>query len=248
MLGQGGVEIAAQAVALPIDDPLFEEAVDGPVAAVLDHRLGGRDALEEVEQLGEWVVLPGVVATVVDDVEADLKGLRVDAVEREDLRRVDDRRVQTGFLALVEVDRVEDVPSCGGQAEADVGQAEDRRCSGYLGLDGPDAIQGGDPIPPGLLHAGAKGEGQGIEQQVLRCHPVAVDGQIGDGLRRFQLALRRSGLACGVDAGAHHRGAVLPGQGQEAVEAGTRLVAVLEVDGVEDGLAGNAAESQLRFG
>ena len=66
------------------------------------------------------------------------------------------------------------------------------------------------------------GSTSGIEEQVLRGQPVAVDGQVVDGPGRPQLPFRRAGLALGVDAGADHGRAVLPGQRQEAVEPGAR--------------------------
>jgi hypothetical protein len=198
-----------------------------------------------VEQLGQRVVAPGRVPPVVDQVQAHLDGPGVDAGQWHDPRRVDDGRVQPGGLALVEVHRVEDVAGGGGQAEADVGQPEDGPHPGQLGLDATDPLDGGHPVPPTLLHPGAQRQGQSVEDQVFGSQAVALDGQVVDGPGRLQLAFHRAGLALGVDAGAHHRGAVLAGQGQEPVEAGPWGVAVLQVDRVEDGLARDVAQAGL---
>ena len=81
------------------------------------------------------------------------------------------------------------------------------------------------------------GQREGVEEQVLGREPVALDRDVADVAGRPQLPLRRSGLALLVDAGAHDRGAELAGQAEEGVEPGAGLVALLEVDRVEDGPA-----------
>ena len=242
------VEVGLQPVAIAVDDALLEPALDRPVAAVLGDQAGRRDPFEEPEQLGQRVVAGGRVPAVVDQVEAHLDDAGVDLVQRHDPGRVDDGGVEPGLLALVEEDRVEGVAGGGGEAEADVGEPDEGAHAGELGLDPPDALDGLDPVPAALLHPGADRQHQGIEEQVLGRQPVAVDGQVVDGPGRPQLPLGRAGLALGVDAGADHRGAVLAGQRQEAVQAGARRVAVLEVDRVEDGLAGDQLQAGLDHG
>ena len=94
-----------------------------------------------------------------------------------------------------------------------------------------------DPVPAALFHPGADGKHERVEQQVLRRQPVAVDRQVVDRRGRPQLPVGGPGLTFGVDTGAHHGGPVLPGQGQEEVQAGAGGIAVLQVDRVQDGLA-----------
>ena len=85
----------------------------------------------------------------------------------------------------------------------------------------------------------------GSKMRSLGLEAVALDGDVVDLLGRPELPLGRAGLALLVDAGAHDGGAVLLGQGQEAVEAGAGGVAVLEVDRVEDGPAAEVLERGL---
>ncbi len=63
-------------------------------------------------------------AAVVDQIETDLPCLLVDPVQGEDAGRVDDRGVKAGLDALVQEDRVENLPGGGIEAEGDVGQSE----------------------------------------------------------------------------------------------------------------------------
>ncbi len=100
-----------------------------------------------------------------------------------------------------------------------------------------DALEGLDPVAPALLHARRQRQHERVEDEVRRLEPVALHGDVVDGPGGAQLPLGRAGLAFGVDAGAHHGGAVLPGQGEEPVEPGAGIVALLEVDRVEDGPA-----------
>ena len=101
-------------------------------------------------------------------------------------------------------------------------------------LDAPDALDRLDPVLAALLHARRQRQGQRVEEQVLGGQAVALHGDVADVAGGAHLPLRRAGLALLVDAGAHDGGAELAGQPEEGVEAGAGLVALLEVDRVED--------------
>ena len=105
---------------------------------------------------------------------------------------------------------------------------------GSSALIAPDALDRLDPVLAALLHAGRQRQGERVEEEVLGREAVALDGDVADVAGRPQLPLRRAGLALLVDAGADDRGPELAGQPQERVEPGARLVALLEVDRVED--------------
>ena len=124
-LGQRLVEVGGQAVAVAVDDAGLEPLLDRPAAAVLLLRLGHGHVGEDVEQRRPAGRSPvGLVAAVVDQVEADLDLLLGDLVERHDAGRVHDRRVEPGLDALVQEHRVEHVAGGGVEAEAHVGHAE----------------------------------------------------------------------------------------------------------------------------
>ena len=204
--------------------------------------LDGLHVGEHLEQrLQRVVVLVAVregargAAAVVDQVEAHVALLVGDAAERLDLGGVHDGRVEAGLGALVQEHRVEHVPGSGVEAERDVGQAERGVHARQLLLDEPDALDGVGAVVAALLDAGGERERQRVEDEVGRLEPVALDGQVVDLAGGRELRLRGAGLADLVDAGAHHRGAVVAGHREEAIEARARGVAVLEVHRVEDG-------------
>jgi hypothetical protein len=87
-----------------------------------------------------------VAPAVVDQVEGDLALLLLDAVHRQDPGRRDDRRVQPGLAGLVQEHRVEDLAGGRGQAEGDVGHAQDGADPRQLRLDPPDGLEGGDGV------------------------------------------------------------------------------------------------------
>ena len=105
---------------------------------------------------------------------------------------------------------------------------------GSSALMRPDALDRLDPVLPALLHARRQRQRQGVEEQVLGRQAVALDGDVADVAGRPQLPLRRAGLALLVDAGADDGGPELAGEPQERVEPGAGLVALLQVDRVED--------------
>src|SRR5581483_9493313 len=111
-------------------------------------------------------------------VEADLHDTRVDLVEGHDARRVHDGGVEPGLAALLQVHRVEGVPSRGVEAEADVRQAEDGAHARQFGLDAADALDGGGPVAPALLDASGQGEGEGVDEQVGGFEAVTIDGEV----------------------------------------------------------------------
>src|SRR5205814_4329202 len=90
--------------------------------------------------------------------------------------------------------------------------------------------------------------GQGVKDQAAGLEPVVLDGQVVDPLGHPELPLRRAGLALFVDGEADDGGAVLPGQGTDAVEAGAGRVPVLQVGGVEDGPAADVLQARFEDG
>ena len=126
-------------------------------------------------------------------------------------------------------DRVEYLPGRRVQPEGDVREPEQGRDAGKLGFDTPNALEGLDTVASALLHPRRKGEGEGIEEEVLGLEAVAFDRDVADGLGRSQLPFGRAGLALLVDAGTDHGGPELPGQPQEFVEPGPVSVPLFEV-------------------
>ena len=251
-VGERDLEVGDQPVAVAVDDALAEALLDRPVGAVLGDDLGGLHVGEDLEQLVERVVA-GVAArqralgaaSVPDQVQADVALLVGDAVERQDLGGVHDRRVQPGLDALVQEDAVEHVAGRRLQAEADVGQAEGGADAGQLGLDAADGLDGGDGVAAQVVVAGGQREGERVEDQVLGLQAVALDRQVVDAVRDAHLPLDVAGLALLVDEQDDDRGAVLLGQAEHPVGPRALGVAVLEVGRVEDGPAAEPAQPGL---
>ena len=229
-----------------------EALLDRPVRPVLLLDRLHLHVGEELEQLLQRVVLvvtvgerAGRAAAVPHEVHADVALLVGDPVEREDLRGVDDGRVQAGLHALVQEDRVEDVAGGRLQAERHVGEAEHGVGAGDLGLDAADGLHRLDGVAAEVVVAGRQREGERVEDEVGRFEAVGVHREVGDAVGHPHLPLDVAGLALLVDEQADHRRAVGLGQREDAVEPGAGRVAVLEVGRVEDGAAADPLEAGL---
>ena len=230
-LGQRRVQVVGQAVLGALDDEAGQPFVQRQVGArVHDDR---RLLLAEMRGKGGDRVL----AAPEDQVLGQPFLVRGDRGVARQLLGVDDRQVEPGLNAQVEEDRVEDLAAGRRQAERDVADAEnglagrqgalDRRHAGYRLLAGADVV----PV------AGAEREHQRVEDQVLGRQPVLLGQQCETPLRDGELPLPADGHALlwvFVDAADHHGRAVAPEQRHDPGEA---LLAVFQVDRVDDGLA-----------
>ena len=93
--------------AVAVDDPRPQPFADGQGRAVDLDGLLGLDSLEERQKVGERVVAALAVlvrgpAAVVDEVARGLQLLFGDAVQRQDLLRVHDRRIEAVLDRLVQ--------------------------------------------------------------------------------------------------------------------------------------------------
>src|SRR5262249_53663258 len=140
--------------------------------------------------------------------------------------------------------RVKHLAACVRQAEGHVGDAQARPGAGQLLLDETDGLNGFDAGADIVLVAGADRKDQRVEDDVLRLDAVLAGqqpvGALGDG--RFALAGYGLGLLLVlVDAHDDERGSVAPGLPDHRLES-LRILAVFQVDRVDDGLALGAFE------
>ena len=89
------VEVVGEAFTIAVDDPRLEALVDGHAAAVGLLGLRRLDVGEHLEQLLQRVVVG--TSAVPHEVEAHVALLGREAVERDDLGGMDDRRVEAGL-------------------------------------------------------------------------------------------------------------------------------------------------------
>ena len=130
---------------------------------------------------------------------------------------MDDGGVETRRHALVQEHAVEHVAGRGAEAEADVAQSEGGERAGQFGLDATDGLDRGDGVAAQVVVAGGQREGQGVEDEVLRLHAVALGGECEQAVGHPHLPVDVAGLALLVDEQAHHGGAVLPGHAEHPV-------------------------------
>ena len=176
-----------------------------------------------------------------------LSRLRGDLVPGQHFAWIDDGRVEPGFQTMGEEDRIENGPRRFGQAEADVGNAQDRHGAGELFLDLRDSSDGLDRRVLVLLVAGREREGQHVEEQLPGLQAV-LQGPLIDAPRHLQLALLGQRHSLFVDGHRHRAGAVLLQEGKEPVDL---FPAALEVDAVDDAHAGQPFQRRrdhLRLG
>ncbi len=120
---------------------------------------------------------------------------------------VDDRGVEPGLRRVVEEDRVEHLAAGGRQAERDVGDAEHGLRERELGLDRAHALDRRRRRADVGLVAGAAGEDQRVEPEVLRRHRHLLGQDRVAAPRDLDLALDRDRHPLLVDQADHQRGA-----------------------------------------
>ena len=146
---------------------------------------------------------------------------------------------------MVEEDRVHHLARRRRQSEADVGNAEHGLDVRDVFLHQAYAFDGLHRAADVVDVAGGAGEDQRIDDDVLRGNAVLFGQQLYDALRHGQLALAREGLRLQlvfVDGAHHQRRAVAFGDRADALEL---LLAVLQVDRVDDALALAVGERQF---
>ncbi len=233
---QGLVQVFGQPLLGALDDGQGQPLVQGEVTPFGNSGLGG--LIPEVGGEGRH----RVVTPAPDEVFGQLPllfGYGGVALHR---LRANDGQVQPRLDAVVEEHRVEDLPACRRQSEGDVGNPQNGLGGGQGFLDKSDPFDGLRSSADVVFVAGAYGEDQGVEDNVLGRHavfvgeePVGAPGDVQFALPGNSLGL----LLVFVDATHHQGGAVAPGQGNHRLKAG---LAVLKVDGVDDGLALEALE------
>jgi hypothetical protein len=161
---------------------------------------------------------------------------------------VDDGVVEARLRAVIEEDGVQHLASGRGEPEGDVRDAEDGLALREARLDGADALDGFLRRADVVRVARADGKHERIEDEVARRDPVLLGEEGVRALRDGQLALARDRhalLLVLVDAAHHHRTAVGAQERHDLLEA---LLAVLQVDRVDDGLALAVPQRQLDDG
>src|SRR5262249_48942765 len=158
-----------------------------------------------------------------------------DLVKREDLRSVDDGRIEPRFAAVVEEDAVEDMPRRRIEAKGDIREADRGEGAGNLLLDPLDSRDGLDGVAAVLPLARADGQDQGIVKDVPGAETALLrrDLEHPPGDRYLPLGgLCHAGLLVLVDGAEDHRGAKRAAEGEVPDEL---LLAVLEVERVHEG-------------
>ena len=178
-----------------------------------------------------------IVAPVEEQVLRQLHLFRRNAVVALQPLRVDDGEVQAGLRREVQVHGVQDLAAGGRQPEAHIGDPEDRLGARELLLQEGDRGQrllGGAQI---VLVARPDREHQRIPDDVLGRHAVLLREQTVAAAGDLHLPLARDAHALHgilVDGSDDDGRAVALEQRTHGLEA---LLAVLQVDGVDDGLA-----------
>ena len=199
-----------------------------------------RAVLEQRDEGLQRVV--ALAPAVEDQILGDPHFLRRDLVQRHDPREMHDRAGQPAAQRVVEKDRVQHLARRRVEAERDVREAEDDLAFGHRLGDPLDRVEGVEAELAVVLVAGADRKGQRVEQQVGRRQPVLAAGEIVEPVRDRELVLDLLGHAGLVDGQRDDRGAEAARQRQPLVG---RLLAVLEIDRVDDRLA--AIELERRF-
>ena len=213
------VQLVGQALAVAVDDPVLQPALDRLGPHLLDG-VGGLAVGEHLQQALQRVV--ALAPAVEEQVLHDLHLLGGDQVQRADLADVHDGRRHAGADGVVEEHGVQHGARRRVEAEADVGQAEHDLHVRELVADQLDALERPLAELAVVLVAGGDGEGQRVDQQVGLRQAVLVAGDADQPPGDVELGLRRLGHAGLVDGQRDHRGAELLGERQPVARGASR--------------------------
>ena len=210
----GQVEVGFDAVAVAVDDPVLEpRRFDRPPAPCPPWRRPKEaDTPSKIgQQFAQRVV--ALAPPVVDEVEgtsaAPARRPSTGGGSSTHGRWRRPARPATHSWRYTELSTCR---AAGLEAEGDVGQPEDREDAGQLRLD-PAGCPRGVSIPSRRLSSipVESGKARASNIRSVGAQPVPFDGHVVDGPGRPQLPLGGTGLALGVDAGAHHARRRTPG-------------------------------------
>ena len=240
----GLVEVILQALGIAVDDALLEaleQRHGGQLGLALGTHRGSRHSLEEFQEATERVIT--VMTPVVDEVEGDLALFLRNAIDRQDLRGVDDGRVQPGLDGLVEEDRVEDDAGCRVEAEGDVRDTEGGTHTRVTLLNLGDGVDGLQTVATGLLLTSADREGEAVDEDVTDAHAPVVDEIIDEARGHPYLPLGSACLALLVNGECDDSSPILDDHRHDALVARSRTVPVLEVHRVDDAATGQMLQT-----
>src|SRR6266481_3241790 len=150
---------------------------------------------------------------------------------------VDDGEIEAGFSAVIKENGIHDFARACGQAEGDVGNAEDGARVWKGALDEADAFHGFDRAADIVFVARGAGKDERIENDVFGREAVFFGEQLVAALGDTQLALAGEGLGLElvfINAAARDGGAEIVGDRNNFLEL---FLAIFEVDGIDDGFA-----------
>ena len=159
-----------------------------------------------------------------------------------ELLRVHQRQIEPRLHAVIEEDGIHHLASGRGQPERHVGDAEHGLAGGQRGLHRAHGFDRLHRAAGVRRVAGRAGEDERVEVQILLGDAVLPREQLVAASRHRELVRRLDRLSALVDAADDQRGAVTPGDGDDLLEA---LLAVLEIDRVDDRLALRVRERRL---
>ena len=158
---------------------------------------------------------------------------------------VDDGQIESAFGAVIEKNGIDHFSGGSGQAEGNIGNAQNGFDARDFFLDQADGFDGFDCSADVIFVAGGAGENQRIDDDVFDRDAIFFGEQFAGTLGDGQLALAGEGLGLQfvfINASDHQRGAIGTRERADALEF---FLAVFEIDGVDDAFALAISERKL---
>ena len=171
---------------------------------------------------------------VEHDLPAELPPLFVDFVEGHDSRSMDDRHIETRLDGVVEEDAVERMAHGRRKAERDIADSEECLHPGEFLLDQTDRLDRLDACAAKFFITRSECKGEGIEDEIMRLHPVPAHDQVVDPLCNGELLLRRFCHSLLIDGEGDDCRTVPPAQRDHPLDP---FLPILQVDRIDDRLA-----------
>ena len=245
-------QIILKAILIAVDDALCQTLKQRHGSQLFSASIlgiGSRNALKQLHEFLQRIVILG--AAIIDHIQRHFALAIINAVHRQNLGTVRNRRVQTSFNALIEEHRVEHLACSRVQAEGNIGQTQGGVDFWVELLQLADGFDGFNAISPGFFLASRDREGQAVHNDVFDVQAVAAGDIVNQSFSNAHLVLSGTCLAFLINGQRNHCGTVLLHQFHDALVAGIRAIAVFKVDRVNDASSTQvlkACANNLRLG
>ena len=176
----------------------------------------------------------GVGGLVKDDVVTQRDMLGLDARQWLNLAGMHDGSIKARFDAGIKKHTVQHLAGGRVDAEAHVGQAHHRECTGDFLFDAANCLDAFNAVATQISATRGEWKRERVKNQIGSRQPITLGGDLVQAMGDLHLPFHIAGLAAFIDQQTNDSSAIVTGKRKDAIHASTGLFAVFEVGAVQD--------------